>query len=154
LFPNPSCLRLRALSEQFLKTVAVSTKEECDQLSKLLKNHVKSVSIVGHPSASGILDTLISAKTHGFEMPEDIGDEVFDRLEKLVVKEWFHGAANSTEVTRLSSGRLMGDIRDRMVRRKDGQDEEGEEKMKMAVYSGHDTTIAPLLVLMNSFDDK
>lgn len=43
----------------------------------------------------------------------------------------------SEEVRRLGLGRLMGVIRDRMIRREQGSND--DEKLKLAIYSGHDT---------------
>lgn len=84
-----------------------------------------------------LLDTLIAAKVHGFELPKDIDQEVFGDLEEIVVKEWFYGAMKSNEVRRLGLGRLMGVIRDRMILKE--KDVEDKDKLKLAVYSGHDT---------------
>lgn len=44
----------------------------------------------------------------------------------------------SEEVRRLGLGRLMGVIRDRMIRREQGSKDD-DEKLKLAIYSGHDT---------------
>lgn len=44
----------------------------------------------------------------------------------------------SEEVRRLSIGRLMGVIRDRMAHREQGIKDD-DEKIKLAIYSGHDT---------------
>jgi len=83
---------------------------------------------------------LVSAKAHGFRLPPDIDDELLEDLADVVTHEWFAGAMQSKEISRLSLGRLMGDIRDRMVRKVNGTDKQvGEENLKMAIYSGHDT---------------
>lgn len=82
---------------------------------------------------------MVAAKTHGFELPSDVDQDTLDRLEKIVVKEWFHGAMVSREMSRLGLGRLMGEITDRMVQKQEGKNVKGEEKLKLAVYSGHDT---------------
>ncbi|CAO3686612.1 unnamed protein product [Rhizopus stolonifer] len=154
MFPNPNCYRLRTLAKEFTKTVSEITKDHCTVLTDKLKNYVQDVSLYSHPSANGIFDTLVAAKTHGFELPADVDQDILDRLEKTVVKEWFHGAMVSREVSRLGLGRLMGEIRDRMVQKQEGKNVKGEEKLKLAVYSGHDTTVGPLLIILNSFDER
>jgi acid phosphatase len=83
---------------------------------------------------------LVAAKAHGFRLPDDIDDELLEDLADVVTREWFSGAMQSQEISRLSLGRLMGDIRDRMIRKVNGTDKQvGEENLKMAIYSGHDT---------------
>lgn len=85
-------------------------------------------------------DTLVAAKAHGFKLPDDIDDQLLDDLAEIVAHEWFAGAMQSEEIRKLSLGRLMGDIRDRMVRKVNGSDKQvGEQDLKMAIYSGHDT---------------
>jgi acid phosphatase len=86
------------------------------------------------------MDTLIAAKVHGFKLPKDFDDETMLELEDTVVKEWFYGHTQSQEVRRLGLGRLMGAIRDRMMRRAENTDNViDEDGLKLAVYSGHDT---------------
>ncbi|KAL7316637.1 hypothetical protein PS15m_005714 [Mucor circinelloides] len=153
MFPNPNCYRLRSLSKEFNKTVSSMMQDKFKSLTKRLSNYVDNVSLVSHPSANGILDTLVAAKTHGFKLPSDIDDDILKDLEEVVVKEWFYGHMASAEVRRLGLGRLMGVIRDRMsLREKGGADD--DEKLKLAIYSGHDTTVAPLLIILNAFDDR
>ncbi|GAN09533.1 phosphoglycerate mutase-like protein [Mucor ambiguus] len=153
MFPNPNCYRLRSLSKEFNKTVSSMMQDKFKSLTKRLSNYVDNVSLVSHPSANGILDTLVAAKAHGFKLPLDIDDGILRDLEEIVVKEWFYGHMASAEVRRLGLGRLMGVIRDRMsLREKGGADD--DEKLKLAIYSGHDTTVAPLLIILNAFDDR
>ncbi|KAG0168619.1 hypothetical protein DFQ28_005104 [Apophysomyces sp. BC1034] len=153
MFPNPNCHRLRQLAKEFTKTVAEMCADDLRSISERLKNYVNEVSLDSHPSANGILDTLVSAQVHGFSIPDDIDDKLLRDVEDVVVKEWFYGAIQSQEVRRLGLGRLAGDIQDRMVRRANGSDKEiGEDEYKLAVYSGHDTTVGPLLIILGGFD--
>jgi acid phosphatase len=83
---------------------------------------------------------VVAAKVHGFDLPKEFDDQVIRDLEQIVVHEWFYGHMVSKQVRRLGLGRLMGEIRDRMVRRADGTDHTvGEQDLKLAIYSGHDT---------------
>ncbi|KAI9345447.1 histidine phosphatase superfamily [Pilaira anomala] len=153
MFPNPNCYRLRLLAKEFTKTVSNMMQDKFKSLSKRLSPYVSSVSLDSHPSANGILDTLIAAKVHGFELPKDIDqEEILRDLEEIVVKEWFYGAMKSNEVRRLGLGRLMGVIRDRMILKE--KDVDDKDKLKLAVYSGHDTTVAPMLIILNVFDER
>ncbi|CEP20088.1 hypothetical protein [Parasitella parasitica] len=154
MFPNPHCYRLRQLSKEFNKTVSTMMQDKFKSLSKRLSSYATDVSLDSHPSANGLLDTLVAAKVHGFKLPSDIDDDdVLRDLEDVVVKEWFYGHMVSAQVRRLGLGRLMGVIRDRMsLREKGGIDD--DEKLKLAIYSGHDTTVAPLLIILDAFNDR
>lgn len=154
MFPNPNCYRLRMLSKEFKKTVSDMMQDKFKSLSQKLEKYVSSVSLDSHPSANGILgkksligneaethtfrkDTLVAAKAHGFKIPSDITDEVFEDLEEIVVKEWFYGSMKSEQIRRLGLGRLMGVIRDRMTLK----EQEKNNNLKLAIYSGHDTLV-------------
>ncbi|RUP52187.1 hypothetical protein BC936DRAFT_138072 [Jimgerdemannia flammicorona] len=158
LFPNPSCARLRTLAKQFKAVVAADMDEKMKSIAERLKGYVKEVTLDSHPSANGILDTIFAAKVHGIPIPPEFDDAIFLDLEEVVVKEWFHGPQQSEEMRRLGMGRLMGEIQDRIVRRAEGRTEEerkaGDDELKMAVYAGHDTSIAPMLILLDAFDNK
>ncbi|PRP75986.1 hypothetical protein PROFUN_01702 [Planoprotostelium fungivorum] len=66
--------------------------------------------------------------------------EVFNRLEKVVSNTWWMPYSRSAELAKLGIGRLVGEISTAM------QDKvEGRSTTKLALYSGHDSTIAPLL---------
>ncbi|KAJ8657497.1 hypothetical protein O0I10_006799 [Lichtheimia ornata] len=155
MFPNPSCYRLRQLSKEARNEVAEENKERFAYLTKRFKKYVDEVSLDSHPSANGILDTLASAKAHGFKLPEDLDEELLREMEEVVMLEWFQGAMKNQEIRRLTLGSLLGDIRDRMVARADGSDKKtGEDARKLYIYSGHDTTIAPLLISMDVFNKR
>lgn len=138
MFPNPNCYRLRKLAKEFNKTVSDMMQDKFKSLSKRLSHYVDHVSLDSHPSANGILDTLVAAKVHGFKLPKGIDEPILKDLEEVVVKEWFYGAMVSNEVARLGLGRLMGVIRDRMVAR-ESKSKEDDEDLKLTIYSGHDT---------------
>ncbi|KAI8070942.1 phosphoglycerate mutase-like protein [Gongronella butleri] len=155
LYANPSCPRLRQLAKAFHKTVNDMYQDKFKAIAHHLKEYVDDVSLTSHPSANGILDTVVSAKVHGFELPAAFDDDVIYDLERIVADEWFYGHQQSAEVRRLGIGRLVGEIGDRMAKRADGTDQaNGEDKLKLAVYSGHDTTIAPLLIVLGAFDKR
>ncbi|GAB5592234.1 hypothetical protein Unana1_07134 [Umbelopsis nana] len=155
MFPNPSCKKLRQLTRDFNKIIAEQCAPKLAKISERMRTYVPEVSLDSHPSANGILDTLVAAKAHGFKLPSDIDDDLLEDLAEVVTHEWFAGAMQSEEIRRLSLGRLMGDIRDRMIRKVHGSDKlVGEQDLKMAIYSGHDTTVAPLLIILGCFDKR
>lgn len=60
-------------------------------------------------------------------------------LEDAVVHEWFD-SYQSQEFKRLAMGRLLGDLRTTMEKKITGG-----EKLKLAVYACHDTSLAGIL---------
>ena len=60
-------------------------------------------------------------------------------LEDAVVHEWFD-SYQSQEFKRLAMGRLLGDLRTTMEKKT-----LGNEKLKLAVYACHDTSLAGIL---------
>ncbi|CAO3627275.1 unnamed protein product [Cunninghamella blakesleeana] len=154
MYSNPNCYKLRYMAKEFHKTVADIYKDQFVSLSKRLKKYVDDVSLDSHPSANGIFDTVVAAKVHGFDLPEEFDDQLIEDLEQIVVSEWFYGHIHNNEFRRLGLGRLAGEIRDRMVHRVDGTDKKNNEDYKLAVYSGHDTTIAPLLIILGGYNSR
>ena len=50
-----------------------------------------------------MLDTIVAAKVHGFDLPKEMDEGVFRDLEDIVVHEWFYGAMESEQVRRIRS---------------------------------------------------
>ncbi|ORX55726.1 phosphoglycerate mutase-like protein [Hesseltinella vesiculosa] len=155
LFSNRSCTRLGQLNKAFRQAVSDMHQDKFIQLKDLLKEYVDDISLDSHPSANGIFDSVVAAKAHGYEFPPEFDDPLMRDLERVVVDESFYGHMASNEVRRLGLGRLMGDIRDRMVFRANGSDKNSEEAdFKLSVYSGHDSTVAPLLIILGGYDKR
>lgn len=70
--------------------------------------------------------------------------------EKAIVHEWFDGFA-SKQHTRLAMGRLFGDLTQRLQARIENP---SSDKLKLALYAAHDTTIAPILKVLQVFDER
>ncbi|RUS16144.1 histidine phosphatase superfamily [Endogone sp. FLAS-F59071] len=158
IFPQPNCRRLDILAKQFTAAVANEEKARLQSISERLKGIVKEVTLDSHPSANGILDTIIAAQAHSIPIPPAFDPPLIADLEHVVVREWFAGYMQSEEMRRLGLGRLAGEIKDRAVRRAEGRrDEEKkreEEDLKLAIYAGHDTSIGSLLILLDAYDNK
>ncbi|KAI7857192.1 histidine phosphatase superfamily [Circinella umbellata] len=149
MYPNRNCSRLSQLNKESREEVHEIYKEKFKSLSEKLKKYADSVSLYSHPSANGIMDTLVAAKAHGFDLPPDIDEGVMRDLEDVVILDFFHTAMKSHEGRRLGIGRLVGDIRDRMVEKTAGVNDR-----KLHIYSGHDTTVGPLLISLGVFDKR
>lgn len=69
--------------------------------------------------------------------------------EAAVVHEWFSGYVNK-QFTRLSMGRLLGDLSTRF----DDSISGSHSPFKLGLYACHDTTVAGILNALKCFDDR
>ena len=156
LWPNTgACARLRRIDRENGKAVARELNETLlapldDRLRGVIGVPVR---VDSHPSASGVLDTIYSARAHGIAVPPVFEDrEVTDRIESAVCAEWFSGYRNANgEFARLAMGRLLAELMgsfDRRIRLGDG------DPLKLAVYAAHDTTVAGILNATHAFDGR
>ena len=95
----------------------------------------------------GASDNLFGRYCHGKEMPEGVG---LEDVENMRVASDQAMAGNYTftfpnpEATRLTIGNFLGDIRNAMIRAA-----RQEPAPRMALYSGHDVTVWPLLAALS-----
>jgi acid phosphatase len=109
-------------------------------------------STLKRPSLHSIFDDLSCRRAHGLPLPEGVDDTLFQRVEHVVTQEWFGAYTENIELCRLSLGRFLGQILDTMVERL--SDRDGDRSVAMAIYSGHDSTLAPILAALQVFDGK
>ncbi|OZJ05205.1 hypothetical protein BZG36_02461 [Bifiguratus adelaidae] len=155
LYPNPNCKRLRVLAKEFHAAVAKEFDPTFKKAASAWKDFVSEVSLDSHPSASGLLDTIYAAKAHGIPLPKGLDDEqLFRELESSVTAEWFRGYEENAEMRRLGMGPLLGAMREHMVNKVEGKSGNLHPDTKAAIYSGHDTTVAPLVISLGGFDGR
>ncbi|KAK6353150.1 hypothetical protein TWF696_005139 [Orbilia brochopaga] len=163
LMPNETvCRRYRQLQNAF--GIAASKKwndsEELDYATSKIGKYMAggTVKVDGSPRLSGIMDTIASTAAHGpmTKLPSVFyGEELWRKMEKVVVEEWFLGYEESIEVRRLGVGSLLGDLRDRMLQVSVGDRKiDGESRVKLALMGCHDTTVAGVLAALGAFDWK
>lgn len=109
------------------------------------------VRIDSHPSCNGVADTVKACQAHGIPVPKVFEDpKVSEPMEQAIVHEWF-SAYKDRLFTKLSMGRLLGDLSARLDRRiKD----EGRDKLRLALYACHDTTVGGMLKALGCFNDR
>jgi len=108
---------------------------------------------------SGYMDTIMPRICHGKPLQCVRGDEgdlacitqeavdrVLDNVQNLTT-EIYRDAEGVQEVLKLGMGPLVGDIKANLLAAK-----EGGSKVRFHFYSGHDTTVTPLLGLLDSTD--
>lgn len=155
LYPNSLCNRMRALDKAAAEAAAREWNPTLEPLDPLLSPYLNGTKlrVDSSPRANGILDTLWVARAHGMPLPRELeGQDMFDTLERAVVHEWFD-AYKDREFGQLSMGRLLGDLREKMEDKvKDPR--EAKEKLRLSVYSCHDTSLGGILRALDVFDGR
>lgn len=170
MYATPQCARWVALEKRARLQMRHIFNEECHQL----KTHPSLMALFGdenrpiktdsdsttngsssddssqekRPSLHSILDDFSCRKAHGLPLPDGFDETLFKRLEHVVAREWFGAYLDQTELCRLSLGRFMGQFTQLMLDRI--QNRKGPA---LAIYSGHDSTLAPLLAAWKLFDN-
>ncbi|KAK4700058.1 acid phosphatase, partial [Phenoliferia sp. Uapishka_3] len=155
LYPNSLCARMRKIDRASAEQAAKTYNPTLAVLDPLLSKYINGgpVRIDGHPRANGLLDTIMVCKAHGIKVPSEFEDPaVLQTLETAVVHEWFDGFANP-EFRKLAMGRLLGDLTNHLER-KAADPKEKTEKLRLAVYSCHDTSLGGILNALNVFDSR
>lgn len=98
------------------------------------------------PSLHSVYDDLICRKAHGLPLPEGIDEPLLKRLEHMVAQEWFGAYPDQPELCRLAIGRFLDQLLKPIL------NSVHDHEPTMAIYSGHDSTIAPLLAIWQLFD--
>jgi len=81
-------------------------------------------------------------------IPANVPPGAFEKLEEMSVLNWFEAFKTKT-IARLGMGRFLSEILGHMDKRIGGKSD-----LKLVVFSGHDTTVGPVLVALDVFDDK
>ncbi|GAA5933148.1 hypothetical protein JCM1841_003692 [Sporobolomyces salmonicolor] len=154
LYPNTHCRRLRELDTASIKEAARLYNPTLAPLDAVLAQIVGDpLRIDSSPRANGILDTVLACHAHGVKVPPELDDPTTLRtLENAVVHEWFD-AYKLPEFKKLAMGRLFRELGATMEA-KIGDPEERTEKLRLAVYSCHDTSVAGILNALGVFDHR
>jgi hypothetical protein len=92
-------------------------------------------------------DNLRCRIAHGLPLPSGFSWEAYGRMMDACTRQWF-GSFDHPDISRLGIGRLVGEITTGLE-----EAAEGRSRTKLAYFSGHDTTIAPLAIALGVFDN-
>ncbi|KAJ2481595.1 hypothetical protein IWW47_005874, partial [Coemansia sp. RSA 2052] len=104
------------------------------------------------PNATYFLwDTMSAMRAHGLPLPKEIDDEFIARVSRMSSVEYMYPVTLSTELAKFQLGPLVRELADNVVSAV--EDDRGtlaskQQPPKMTIYSGHDTTIGPLLSIL------
>jgi len=92
-----------------------------------------------------LLDLFAARLYAGAPLPQGITPEIIDSI--FNISTWqIHAIYNTTTIQRLAIGRFVGELYQNMIDKISGTN-----KYKYMLFSGHDTTLAPLLSALNIF---
>ncbi|XP_063778436.1 prostatic acid phosphatase [Pseudophryne corroboree] len=105
-----------------------------------------------HFSAWLIYDTLLCEKIHNYSLPEWATDDVMDKLLHLseISLSAFYGIYKHREKSRLQGGVLLNTILQNIT----NAAKTPSGKLKLIMYSAHDTTVAGLQMALNVSNGK
>ncbi|KAJ8413117.1 hypothetical protein AAFF_G00106990 [Aldrovandia affinis] len=132
---------------QFYKVVASSQMEFLEMLQN--KTGLKNITL---DSAWSLYDTLLCEATHKMPQPSWVNQEVMETLEKIndFSYQILFGLYKKIEKSRVQGGVLLGQILKNITQFAVPID----RKLKMMVYSAHDTTIIALQSALYLFNGR
>ncbi|KAL0477283.1 cf60 [Acrasis kona] len=114
-------------------------------LSRRLK--YTNATISSFPKWSQIYDNFYCRRAHKYPLPEGFSEEYVDQIIQVAEKEYTF-VLQDREYVELGMGPLFTRIKTLLTNRVT----EVDLDLKYALFSGHDTTIAPLLALFGLYD--
>ncbi|KAJ3384403.1 hypothetical protein HDU92_003593, partial [Lobulomyces angularis] len=91
-------------------------------------------------------DYFLCMKGNGVQLPPDVTDSDLEDLERICVKDWWEKYQVDPLLCKYSISGLMKDLKSDLL--------ETDRKSKVSIYSGHDSTLGPLLSAFQAFDSK
>ncbi|CAG8647703.1 13666_t:CDS:2 [Acaulospora morrowiae] len=148
LYANQNCKRFFNLLSEFRSTSSLRHESKLKSLTEKLKPIVNEVSFSSKPSCNELL-----AKSNGIPIPKEFTADVIDDLNAVSTGRSFGGFEEIPELRRLGIGPLLFELRDQMLS-KIGNSKESAKNLKLAIYSAHDVTIAPLLAAFGAYENR
>ncbi|KAI8324099.1 phosphoglycerate mutase-like protein [Martensiomyces pterosporus] len=91
-------------------------------------------------------DTVGPMRAHGIPLPKEIDDELMARISMMAAAECMHSLLKSTALTRMQIGPLLHELVGNLVSAVEAdRTKTMGSQPRMGIYSGHDTTVGPLL---------
>ncbi|KAI3653154.1 hypothetical protein MP228_002579 [Amoeboaphelidium protococcarum] len=174
LFGDSTCLKWRRMVKDFSETWKQNNKEFVAGLNQKFK---QLVDLPSKPNLHMIQDTLIALYAHNIKLPSHVEPADMLQLEKYVNNLWFRVYQSNDEAVRLGIGRFINEMKQvfewRIKQVVDGNQDKnysdqdltssstnkngnnlGQDELKMAIYSGHDSTLGPVLGMLKLDDDR
>ena len=135
MFSTRRCARYAQLIRQF-KQLA---RSETDELVKQLQPAMIEPVLNGSATLLTLYDSLSCRFAHNLPVPSGVKRSDLLSLEKILVRERYEPFARSPDLARVGIGRFLGQLTAQM------HTAAAAGEPKLALYSGHDSTVGPLL---------
>jgi hypothetical protein len=137
-------LDTKNLRHQYHQETLQETKQVYDELKHLGLENLDAEKM---NSVHRVYDFFACLEGHGITFPRNVGKDIMHKLEGLAVKQWCR-IYEDTSIAKRAIGRFLPEmtakIRDAV--------EDMPSKVKLAIFSGHDSTISPLLSAFKVFN--
>ncbi|XP_005107401.2 prostatic acid phosphatase [Aplysia californica] len=139
MHPDHACPYVQALKDGNLATIAMK-KNLINNKALMFKLSQHTGMVINTTSLHGLADTVYCQLLHNMTQPQWLTKAVEEQL----VKYYLNVPNTAPEVAKYLTGNLLRAITDNMMAR---ADDEGE-KLKLYLYSGHDTNVGSLMSLL------
>ena len=148
IYPNYThCSKLKREFDKVASEIKKTRKEELQKYT----SHFRQLdpAVLSKHSTNDIFDSFVCAEAHGIPLPEKLDLEMAQKTQNLLIEQWWGAFQRVESVRRLGIGRVVGEIADNLREKA-----VGKSKVKFHLMSGHDSTIAPLLIAFDHFDQR
>ncbi|KAJ2330713.1 hypothetical protein GGH92_009455 [Coemansia sp. RSA 2673] len=155
MYPNPVC---KSLSQLFERANELSYDNFASEHASLRQDMLKIPALRAHFDkednhnimhfATAAWDTLISMHSHGLPLPKEIDDAFIARVSQVAAIEHLNAAVKPLALTRVEIGNFAHELIGNIVHAVEtdrGALSDRQPSPKMGIYSGHDSTLGPLL---------
>ncbi|KAJ9068047.1 hypothetical protein DSO57_1032687 [Entomophthora muscae] len=149
------CNQISTFRKAYLSESESLLKEKWEKLRKDLIANTALGSVLANPKYDGaaaihhVYDSMSCAYAHGLALPDGFTPKHMETLNTLEVELRFGAYFQSPQLSRISIGRLFSELKSHLSATVDPS----KAYHKLAVYSGHDATLGPLLIGMQGFDN-
>ncbi|KAJ1843653.1 hypothetical protein LPJ70_003298 [Coemansia sp. RSA 2708] len=155
LFPDFSC---KGMVRQFIKLNAQNLERRGDDYQRLYQDMLAVPSLRAFfgtefkPGkarvAISVMDVVAPMRAHGVALPDGVSDDLIARVTRMAAVEYLQSAWQSPALARMQIGRLVHELAGNVV---DAVQADravaAASQARLSIYSGHDTTLAPLLAV-------
>ncbi|KAJ3283041.1 hypothetical protein HK104_010578 [Borealophlyctis nickersoniae] len=150
MHPGMGCTALNAASKYFRRAVQAQKAEEMTELLNRFKHLGADSSKPSLRQIHRLYDLSACLHAHDMPLPKGVTVKDLEQMEKLTNDQWWMIYDSSEDLARLAIGRMLKDLKTRIDAAVNGS----SDAVKLALFSGHDSTVAPLLSAFRVFDKK
>ncbi|KAJ3052170.1 hypothetical protein HK097_006764 [Rhizophlyctis rosea] len=150
MHPDPSCASLNAATKQFRQTVQQTLGPETNALLRKFKHLGADETKNPLRQIHRLYDLSSCMQAHGLGLPKDVSPEDVERMEHITTNQWWMIYDSSESLATLAIGRMLKDVKEQIMTSVENR----QGKVKLGLFSGHDSTIAPVLSALDAFGGK